>query len=304
MTAHQVLAELNALLLLPRAQQPAAVLDLRERIPAQPTEQWNSAFGENSLFSAFTQTSVAAGVYRANRAALAPVFQRAEAFRIVEIGGGDGRLWQGLVPATAQGEVVVVDPHPEATDGVRRFLPPQITIRHLQCSVASAELPSCDAVISSLTLHHVAGRSAAERASVGMAGNGKLEILRACRAAIQPRTGLFLLSEADVFCDVSLAPNDPVLTERLVDSYVRRFALSVAHDAVAADNLGLAAQLVSIVRDWGLAQVAAAGAALVDRDVYELDVSNWIELLESAGFRIEERRFTDEWNLFCHYRCR
>ncbi|MDP2312775.1 MAG: class I SAM-dependent methyltransferase [Pseudomonadota bacterium] len=298
-------AALRALLILPRAEQPHAVRALLARLPPPAAEEpWNTAFGPDSLYHAFTRCSVARGLHGANRAVLRPLFDARPGFRVVEVGGGDGTLWAGLLRPDDTGEIVVVDPHPDGAAGVRRLAPPGVRVHHLVVPVQDAALPEADAVVCSLVLHHVAGADAAARAAVGLAGTGKAEALAAFRAAIAPRDGRVLLNEADVYCDLGLAPGDPVLTDRLLDSYVRRFSVSLAHDlATRTDaDAALRARWTAIVRDWSLAQVGLAGAAAyADRDVYELDVVSWLGLVGRAGLTVVERRFTDRWLLFHQY---
>jgi hypothetical protein len=282
---------------LPRSEQPAAIrAALADAPPLQ--EAWNSAFGEGSLFSAFTRTSVARGVHAANRAALSTIVRR-PGFRIIEVGGGAGVLWQGLLDESSRGEILVVDPHPDGSDGVRAAAPAGVEVRHLVRGIEEADLPAADVIVLSLTLHHVAGADAVERARVGLAGSGKLEALRAARASIGT-TGLLLLNEADVHCDLELAPGDPLLAERLTDSYVRRFACSILEDiALGGPD---APRWEAIVWRWGLGQVpAATHATYAERDVYELDVPRWLALLDRAGLRVERRGFTDRWLLFHQY---
>jgi len=200
---------------------------------------------------------------------------------------------------------VVVDPHPRGADGVRGQVPPGVRVTHLQASVQDAELPAADAVIFSLVLHHVAGRDREERARQGLGGAGKLEVLRAAGEAVRGRGGVVLLNEADVHCDVDLPPGDPVLAERLADSYVRRFSLAIATEAASSGlDADLVARWTTIVRDWGLGQVAAARLPIAERDVYELAVEGWLDVLDRAELVVDDHALTDPWGLFNRYRCR
>ncbi|MDP2307922.1 MAG: methyltransferase domain-containing protein [Pseudomonadota bacterium] len=293
---------LAALLALPRADQPEAVRALLARMPPAADEPWNSAFGPGSLYEAFTQTTAARGVHAANRAVLRPLLDARPGFRVVDVGGGAGTLWNGLLRADDRGEIVVVDPHPDGATGVRRAVPPGVRVTHIAAPVQQAALPDADAIVCSLMLHHVAGADAAARAAVGLPGAGKREVLAAFRAAITARGGRVLLNEADVYCDVGLAPGDPLLADRLLDSYVRRFAVSLARDLHGCVDPELRARWIAILRDWSLAQVGlAAGASYAERDVYELDVVSWLDLIARAGLRVEARGFTDRWLLFHQY---
>jgi hypothetical protein len=290
-----------ALLAMPRAQQPAAARALHAALSSPAEEPWNSAFGEDSLYAAFTRSTVARGVHAANRVALAPLLAR-PVFRAIEVGGGNGALWEGLLPADARGEILVVDPHPDGADGVRGRVPSGVTVRHDPTPIQDARLPEADAAVVSLALHHVAGRDAACRARVGLGGRGKREALLGLHAALAPREGTLLVNEADIYCDLGLAPGDPLLAERLVDSYVRRFAVSLLHDlAHTPAPEDVRRRWAAIVRDWALGQVAMAEASWEGRDVYELDVVAWLGLFADTGFVVRRRGFTDPWMLFHQY---
>lgn len=296
-------AALAAVLALPRADQPAAVRALHARLPHPAAEPWNTAFGPDSLYQAFTESTLARGLHAANRSTLRPLLDaRAGGFRAVEVGGGAGTVWQGLLRPDDIGEIVVVDPHPDGASGVRRVAPPGVTVRHLAVPVQEAALPEADVVVCSLVLHHVAGADAAARAAVGLTGTGKTEALAAFRAAVAPRDGRVLLNEADIYCDIGLPPRDPLLYDRLTDSYVRRFALALVDDLATARDDALRARWTAILRDWSLGQVELAGSATyAERDVYELDVPAWLDLIARAGLRVERRGFTDRWMLFHQY---
>ncbi len=300
----QVERSLNALLALPRSEQPAAVEALCCALPAAEEEPWNTAFGPTSLYHAFTRCSVAQTLHAANRAVLRPRLDARPGFRVIEVGGGNGALWEGLLRTDDHGEIVVVDPHPDGADGVRRVAPPGVRVRHIQAPVEDADLPDADGVVSSLVLHHIAGADRAQRASVGLAGNGKLEALEHLRGALALRDGWMVLNEADIYCDLGLAPGDPLLIDRLLDSYVRRCAVAIVDDLRTRTDAdaALKARWLQILRDWSLAQVQLAGnASYAARDVYELDVVSWLALLDRAGLAVESRRFTDRWMLFHQY---
>jgi hypothetical protein len=295
---------LNALLALPRSEQPAAVEALCSKLPAAQDEPWNTAFGPTSLYHAFTQCTVAQNLHAANRAMLRPRLDARPGFRVIEVGGGNGALWDGLLRADDHGTIVVVDPHPNGADGIRRVVPSGVTVEHIQSPVEDAALPDADGVVCSLVLHHIAGADQAQRAGVGLSGNGKLEALEHLRGALALRNGWMVLNEADIYCDLGLAPGDPLLIDRLLDSYVRRCAVAIAEDLRTRTDAdaALKARWVQILRDWSLAQVALAGnASYAARDVYELDVVSWLALLNRAGLTVESRRFTDRWMLFHQY---
>jgi 2-polyprenyl-3-methyl-5-hydroxy-6-metoxy-1,4-benzoquinol methylase len=302
-TAAELVAALDALVALPRELQVDEVRRLYDKMPASPAEAWNVDFSAGSLYAAFAESEVAQGVYAAHRKALAPVVA-IPGFVIVDVGGGTGRMWEGLCPAGACGEVVVIDPHARGADGVRARVPGGVEVRHLQRPVQDVAAPEADAVVASLVLHHIAGRTQAERERHGLAGPGKIEVLQNFGESVRRRAGLVIVAEADVHCEVDLPPGDPVLRERLIDSYVRRFARSIAADAVAASgDRSLQERLVAIVRGWSLGQIAVADAPIEQRDVYELAVEGWLASFAAAGLVAVERRFTDRWRLFHHYRC-
>ncbi len=288
--AHSLLPRVHEILRQPRADQAAAALALRDTLPAGQ-EAWNSDFGEGSLFDAFSGSTVARGVYAANR----PYLRFAGAFRAIEVGGGNGRLWRGALPPDARGEIVVVDPHPRGADGVRAEAPVSVKVVHVQAPLESARLPEADVAVLSLVLHHVPGRDREQNRRHGLARAGKLDALAALRAP------LVLVNEADIHCDVDLPAGDPVLLERLCDSYLRRFGVAIAADHDAETDPARRARLSTVLRDWALGQIEKASVSLADRDVYELDVPRWLELFAAAGLRVIDRRFTDRYQLFCQY---
>ena len=294
------------LLGMPRGEQLDALLRLQARLaPPASIEAWNTSFGPGSLFDAWTRAPITRALYRANAALLADTLADQRDWRAIEVGGGDGRLWKDLLDDDAQGTLWVVDPHEEPHQQVRSVVPPGVSVRSLQCFVQDADLPEADLLVCSLTLHHVAGQDASQRQDVGLDGPGKLEVLRAFRDALAPRNGLLILNEADVHCDIDLAPGDPILADRLFDSYVRRCAASLLHAIAHEDATDeLRARWWTILRRWCLDQLNAVGVSIDRRDVYELDVPRWMSLLDDAGFHVVDRGFTDRWSLFHRYVCR
>lgn len=296
-------AALGAILALPRSAQPAAVERLLAEWPPEADEAWNSAFGEGSLFGAFTRTSVAQAVYAANRAVIRPLLDARPGFRAVEVGGGDGALWLPLLASDDHGDLVVVDPHPEGADALRHLVPHGVRVAHVPAPVETVTLPPADLVVCSLVLHHVAGWDAAERARVGLDGPGKAEALAHIRAALAAKGGTLVVNEADVYCDLGLPPGDALLRERLCDSYVRRFAVAILDDIARRGDVddGVRRRWRAMVREWALAQLRVADLPYAARDVYELDVPSWLRRFEASGFRVVSRRFTDPWLLFHQY---
>lgn len=288
----------------PRTQQREALEGLLRDLPAPASdEEWNTRFGPQSLYDAWSRTTVARGVYQANRALLRPLLDQRPGWRAVEIGGGNGRLWRDLLRPDDQGELVLVDPTESAHESVAAVLPPGVKLVSVRAPVQESTLPQADAVVCSLTLHHVAGLDTEHRAAHGLAGPGKLEVLQAIRAAIRPRSGLALLNEADVYCEIDLPPGDPILADRIMDSYVRRTGLSLVDDLRAAqvDDWGLHQRWRAILWRWCLGQLEVVDKPLAERDVYELTVPRWLELLARAELRVEHHGFTDPYGLFCQY---
>ena len=206
------------------------------------------------------------------------------------------------------GELVVVDPLDGVAPQIRARLPDTVSFTHIQATVERSldQLPPADAVVCSLTLHHVAGRDAAERARHGMTGPGKREVLEAFGRSLRARgaRGLLILNEADVHCEVDLPSGEPLLVDRLIDSYVRRTAVALCREIRASDDAVKRLRLAAIVERWCLMQVARAELPVAERDVFELDVPRWLAVLGRSGFAVEGHAFTDMAGLFQQYQCR
>ncbi|MFK7929678.1 MAG: class I SAM-dependent methyltransferase [Myxococcota bacterium] len=292
----------------PRGRQAAALREWLANVPAERGgEEWNQAFGPGSLFDAWTRSSVMRGVYEHNVQVLRPVLQPLDDWSAVEIGGGDGRLWHHVGASVGGGSLTVIDPSAEVHSVLPGALPDGIALKSVmapvQQTLGDADVwGGLDAVVCSLTLHHLAGIDAAERAQHGLVGPGKREVLQQIRASLKPG-GILLLNEADVHCDLALGPGSEGLQDRLMDSYVRRCAGRLLADAEAASDADpdLRARWRAIARAWCLEQVRYADVPVADRDVYELDVLRWMALLNEAGFRVRSHQFTDEAQLFHQY---
>lgn len=287
-----------------RGQQRPALEAWLAALPDEtPDEAWNMAFGPDSLFDAWTRTSMVQAIYGANARLLAEQLGGRAGWRAVEIGGGDGRLWEHV--QVGAGTLYVIDPAAEAAERVRARVPDHIEVIGVQALVQDTLgqpwWSQLDAVVCSLTLHHVAGADAAERAIHGLPGPGKLEVLQRIRESLAPG-GVLLVNEADIHCDVQI-PAGPLLAERLMDSYVRRCAGAMLHEIQSHPDASddLRARWGSIVRHWCLEQVRYADVPLAQRDVYELDVPRWLALFERAGLSVRERGFTDSAMLFHRY---
>ncbi len=293
---------IRAILGLPRGEQVAAARVLAESLPTpEVREEWNTAFGPGSLFEAWTRTQVASGVYRANARVLRTHLDGLDDWKIAEVGAGNGELWRQLLRPDDRGTLVAYDPSAAALEELGRQLPAGVALDARVGRVEdSLPLPEVDGVVCSLTLHHCAGRDAAERARHGLDGIGKLEVLQGFRDAVARRDGLVVLSEADIHCEVDLPSGSAILRERLIDSYVRRCGRSLLADLEGAEG-DLADRWRHILRHWCLEQVRMADLPVAERDVYELDVGRWLELLERAGLAVEQHRFTDAYGLFHQY---
>lgn len=301
---NQALTEVGGLT---RAEQPAGLDALQATFPAPPQrEEWNTTFGTGSLYDAWSRTSLATAIYAANRAILRDHLRGRADFVVVEIGGGNGHLWEGLLDADQTGTIVLIDPQAEVGELVSRHLPTGVRLRHLQAPVESLgdlDPGPADALVCSLCLHHVAGWNAAERRRHGLDGPGKLEVLTRFAKWLSPTGGLGLLNEADIHCDLSLEPGSVALRNNLFDSYVWRCARAVLADIrtrVDADE-ELRARWLAIVHAWCFDQLRYADVPAAERDIYELDVGRWLQLLEAAGMRVREHGFTDPWHLFHRY---
>ncbi len=301
---------LPAILTLPRSEQSAALRALRCALPPTATpEAWNSRFGPTSLFAAWTASSLMRGLHRSNAELLRPLLAR-PGFRVIEIGGGDGALWRDALPPDAlppdaQGELLLIDPVAEVGELVRASLPEGVSLRFRQARLEEVDpgsLPPADAFVASLVLHHIAGADRAQRQAHGLSGPGKLEALQTLAGCLRPG-GFGLVNEADIHCDIELAPGEPLLEERLIDSYVRRCAPSLLQDAARRPDADadLRARWEAVCLHWCLEQVDLANAPLADRDVYELDVPRWRALFRRAGLAVQAEQFTDPQNLFRQY---
>ncbi|CKH33001.1 class I SAM-dependent methyltransferase [Mycolicibacterium smegmatis] len=302
MTSRTWTATLDRLTILPRGEQFAALTELRARLRRIDTEAWNTTFGPDSLYNAWTQLPFVDAIYGHNREAISAVLHGRSDWHVVEIGGGNGALWHGLLDSLPSGTFTLIDPNPDAHQAVRQRLPGNVDFHSVVAPVASAAAPPADVVVCSLTLHHHAGENAAQREAFGMTGDGKLEILRRVVAALRSRSGIGILNEADCYNDIALSPGDETLVDHFLDVYVRRAARAVAHaiDSAPTDS-ALTEAWEAILRHWCIEQVDYAFRSREERDVYELDVVSWVRLLGEAGAADITHRYTDPWNLFVQY---
>ncbi|QBD75243.1 methyltransferase domain-containing protein [Ktedonosporobacter rubrisoli] len=294
--------KLNELILLPREQQFAALQQLRAANKEAEYEAWNTAFGAASLYDAWTQLPFMQRLYRHNRAIIQRILQERSNWHIVEIGGGNGALWQNFFHTQQAGKLTLIDPHAEVHRTVAARLPEQVTLQSVVDRVEQVEIPEADVIVCSLTLHHVAGLDAGQRRTFGFSGDGKKEILQRCVQSVRKRQGIGIINEADCYNEIDLAPEDPVLVDHFLDVYVRRAGRAIAY-ALEQPGLDEAQKPYweSILRHWCLDQVDYALLSRAQRDVYELDVSHWLGLLETVGAYTVLHQYTDEWNLFQQY---
>ena len=182
-------SDLDELILLPRAAQYDALQRLRASHTDFNREEWDTAFGESSLYEAWTQLPFMQSLYGHNRDVIHGALGDRQDWHIVEIGGGNGVLWDGIFAEHRPGLLTLIDPHPEAHVAVAGRLPQHVVFNSIVEHVEAAEVPDADLVVCSLTLHHVAGLDAAQRASVGFEGVGTKEILGRIVSALRARAG-------------------------------------------------------------------------------------------------------------------
>ncbi|NEQ66982.1 MAG: class I SAM-dependent methyltransferase [Symploca sp. SIO2D2] len=295
----------RSLLSLPQNEQPnAAAAFWANANVSMPEEEWNSCFAYNSLFEAWTCCSLMQSLYASNAAVLRSWLNQRPRWRVIEIGGGNGRFWSHLLKPEDEGELIVIDPVPEVHEQVSKQLPAGVRLISVQAPVET--VPLCweaDAVLCSLTLHHVAGTDASERSQHGLTGIGKLEVLREIAQALKPRQGLGILNESDMYSDLGLPPDDPILIDHLLEAYVRRVGLSLLLDAEALveDPKNLSPRWYAIIHRWCLGQLLKAHVPLAERDIYELNLPRWLELLKRAGLNVIEWKSSDNFGLFYRY---
>jgi hypothetical protein len=295
----------------------AAARALIATLPAgDHPEAWNSAFGPGSLFEAWTRTSIAQSVH----GALAEEVRQITAqpgFVLIDVGGGNGSLWRRVFDGSESGTLIVIDTLREAVDAVASAVQTVkwadgagVSVQRVVAPVQDvlADLPACDGLVCSMTLHHVAGADTADRALHGLSGVGKTEILAGFGEALRGRSGTGFLVEADVDCDLDLGPSDPVLADNIFDSYMRRCGRSILEDVRRAESDGTDDDVLprwrGLLRYWFLEQLAVVDAPIADRDVYELTVPRWTALFEQAGLQLEDARGVDAHRLFHLYRFR
>jgi tRNA (cmo5U34)-methyltransferase len=111
---------------------------------------------------------------------------------IVDLGTGSGRMAEALAEARPQAKVLAVDLDPKVLEAARSRLARFGERVALVEQSFFHELPACDAVVASLSLHHV---HELER---------KVEVLRRIHDALRPG-GLVVVLDATVSADPRLA---------------------------------------------------------------------------------------------------
>lgn len=292
------------LLTLPPDKQFESAAKLRATFNVSASEEeWNTQFNADSLFAAWTRCTLMHKLYTSNALILRNWLRSRHKWRVIEIGGGDGRLWSYVLNLEDEGELVVVDPAPEVHEQVRQQLPPGVSLIPIQAPVETVEFGEADAVVCSLILHHVAGVDADERRHYGLEGSGKLEVLQEIAKALKPRQGLGIFNEANFYSDLGLPPGHPVLIDNLIDAYVRRvgFSLLLDAEAIRGDTDGIAERWYSIISQWCLGQLDKGYAPVAERYDYFLDIPQWLALIERAGLITTEWKSSDNFGIFYRY---
>ena len=191
-------SDLDELILLPRAAQYDALQRLRASHTDFNREEWNTAFGESSLYEAWTQLPFMQSLYGHNRGVIHGALGDRQDWHIVEIGGGNGVLWDGVFAEHRPGLLTLIDPHPEAHMAVAGRLPQHVVFNSIVEHVEAAEVRDADLVVCSLTLHHVRGpgrRTAGKRRlrgrrKEGNPGSNRVRTAGACGHRNCQRGGL------------------------------------------------------------------------------------------------------------------
>ena len=298
-------ARFRDILTKPRAQQLALFSRLGEELASfTSAEEWNTSFDIDSLYEAMTRLSIVRNIYRETRLRIRDHLGKLETpWHVVELGAGNGAVWRDFMTEGLPGRLTVVDPVESVHSTVSAILPDCVEYQAITDKVEDClPLPECDVVLISLMLHHVAGRSAADKQRVGLHGPGKLEILKAVRESVASTNGIVVVNEGDVYADIDLAPGDCSLVNNFIDGYVRRFALSILDDIEERkpDEV-LRNRWLTLMKKWSFEQVDQGRKPWGERDVYELDVARWMKLFNDSGFRVEQHGYLDEYLLFHQY---
>jgi len=295
--------KINYIISLPQGHQRDAVRKLRATFPQTIGEEWNTEFGKDSLYEAWSQILPMRNIYGLNKKVIREYLSKLDNFTIVEIGGGNGALWRNFFTDTQKGNFILVDSNQNAHDVVKETLPKNINFESVVKKIQDTEIPEADIIVCSLALHHVPGISETENKKYDINSLGKLDILNKFLNSVRAKNGIIILNESDVYTDIKLKPRAPFLFQRLVDSYIRRACKAIIYTMETEDiSEDLFNKLEQVIIKWSLEQIERAGnASLQERDVYELDSIHWLELFEMAKAEVVSHKNSDEWNLFHQY---
>lgn len=295
---------LNKIINLPQRHQRDAIRVLVRNLKPTINEAWNTNFAEGSLYDAWAQTLPMRNLYETNRNTIKKYISEKNNFTILEIGGGNGELWKNFFNSQTKGNYILIDPVEDSHVAVAKNIPENVSFISIKKKIQDIEtLPESDIIVSSLMLHHVPGCFYEENKKYEIDGPGKGDILLKMKESIKNNDGIIILNESDVYTDIKINPKTYILYHRLIDSYVRRAAKSIAFMIENEDiSEDLFLKLEQVIIKWSLEQIEIAGnAALKNRDVYELDMIHWFELFEKIGLKIVSHKITDEWHLFHQY---
>ena len=294
---------LDQIVTLPYALQQEALKKFRKKFKLKVSEQWNTTFGKDSLYQAWTFIEPMIQLYNANREVIRDFIKNLKEWTIVEIGGGNGTLWQNFFSGHSKGEFILIDPVKDSHDTVIKHFPDTVSFTSIIQPVEQVIIPHADVIVCSLMLHHIPGFNTDHNKCLGINSVGKSEIIKRFLQSIRCRNGICIINESDIYTDIDLAPHDPVLIHRLIDSYIKRAGKSVAmkiDDPAVPITVRKKLELVMI--HWLIDQVEIAGQSpLSKRDIYELDTIHWLELFQRVGANIINHGFTDKWHLFHQY---
>jgi len=295
--------KINYIISLPQGHQRDAVRKLRATFPENIGEEWNSEFGKDSLYEAWSQILPMQNIYGLNKMTINKHIKDLTNFTILEVGGGNGALWRNFFNENHKGNFILVDSNENAHKAVKETLPKSINFESVNKNIQDTEIPEADIIVCSLALHHVPGITLYENKKYGVESFGKQDIIEKFLKSIRPKNGILILNESDIYTDIKLKPRTPFLYQKLVDSYIRRACKAIIYTMEAeGTSEDLYQKLEKVIIKWSLEQIERAGnASLQERDVYELDAIHWLDLFENAKAEIVSHKNSDEWNLFHQY---
>lgn len=164
----------------------------------------------------------------------------ADARTIVDLGTGTGALAARCLIHAPQAHIVGIDADAEMLPAAALRLGSRATF--VNRSFLRAALPSCDAVVASIALHHVRTRTA------------KMALYRRIRKALQPR-GIFI----DVDCHPATAP---ALVRQQMDAWTAHLRASYSPPEAAAAFATWAKEDVYVPLDAEMMLLRRAGFAV------------------------------------------